>query len=143
MAEVRIVSFGSPEHAATLALRTVVMRRPDEPAFTPEEIGEEADDMHFALVENGEVRASLVLSVIRGGLIQMRQVAVHPDLRRQGLGRQLVAAAEAHARANGFWTIVFYARPEAVAFYEALGYVHGASWFAEVGVPEQMMAKRL
>lgn len=143
MTEIRLVLFGSPEHAATLALRSLVMREPDHPPFSVEEIDLEADDAHFALFDSELMRACLLMTPLAERLVQMRQVAVHPEFRRRGHGRRLVEAAEVYAQEQAFQAIVFYARPEAVTFYQRLGYVEDAPWFTEVGVPEQMMAKRI
>jgi len=50
-------------------------------------------------------------------------LAVSPDHRRKGLGRALMAAAEAWLRARGAPKIQLMVREEneAIAFYEALG----------------------
>lgn len=143
MAEVRPLQFGSLEHTAALALRRIVLRDPGEPDFTPGEIHGEKDDAHFGLFAGEALVACLVLTPLENGLVQMRQVSVRSDLQRKGHGRTLVQHAEDYARAQGFRTMVFYARDNAVPFYRTLGYVSEADWFAEVGVPIQMMAKRL
>jgi ribosomal protein S18 acetylase RimI-like enzyme len=53
-------------------------------------------------------------------------LAVAPDAQGQGVGRQLLAAADTYARQHGCTTIkitVLSARPELLAWYERHGYV--------------------
>lgn len=57
---------------------------------------------------------------------QITNVAVHPDYRRRGLGRELMAAIAADARARGFLQIALEVRASnhaAILLYERDGYV--------------------
>lgn len=62
----------------------------------------------------------------RGGLCaEVESVHVHPDSRRHGVGRVLMAAALEQARSLGCYRLQLtsnLARPEAHRFYEALGF---------------------
>jgi GNAT superfamily N-acetyltransferase len=62
----------------------------------------------------------------RGGLCaEVESVHVHPDHRRHGVGRVLMAAALERARSLGCYRLQLtsnVARPEAHRFYEALGF---------------------
>jgi GNAT superfamily N-acetyltransferase len=72
----------------------------------------------------GESRVFAHVSVLLLGDIGVLEVLVHPELRRRGLGRQLVALAVRRAYLEGFSSIgveVIGATP-AIAFYEALGF---------------------
>ena len=53
---------------------------------------------------------------------RLRGMAVTPALQRTGIGRKLLAASVAHAKANGGTRLWFNARRSAVGFYEKLGY---------------------
>ena len=53
---------------------------------------------------------------------QIRYMAVAGAYQRQGIGRELVAAMEDHARNSGIKIIVLDAREAAVGFYKKLGY---------------------
>lgn len=73
----------------------------------------------------------------------MKQVAVVPDLQRNGIGTAMVKYSEALARRVGFTRMVLHARETAVPFYERQGYSRLEERFEEVTVPHWMMAKRL
>lgn len=75
---------------------------------------------------------------------RIRKVFVEPALAGRGLGRRLVAAAEARAAAAGCRGFVVRANLNAVAFYERLGYrPTGPGTLAVAGreVPMTMMEK--
>jgi putative acetyltransferase len=52
----------------------------------------------------------------------IRYVFVRPDVVRQGIGRRVMEAVEASARANGRRVFHVWSSLNAVAFYQALGY---------------------
>jgi ribosomal protein S18 acetylase RimI-like enzyme len=61
----------------------------------------------------------------QGTQLYLGTLAVAPEAQTQGVGRQLLAAAEAHARQHGCTTLkitVLSARPELLAWYERHGY---------------------
>lgn len=142
--EIRQVAFGSPEYEATVELRREVLRRPLGLDFTIEQLAAEDSDVHLALFDEDEgVVACLVLVGLEDGRVKMRQVAVREDRQGQGVGRQLVRAAETEAKGEGFLTIVLHARETAVPFYRALGYSIEGEPFEEVGIPHFAMSKEL
>jgi GNAT superfamily N-acetyltransferase len=72
----------------------------------------------------GESEIFAHVSVLLLGDIGVLEVLVRPDLRRRGLGRQLVAVAARRAYLEGFSTIGVEAigGTPAIGFYEALGF---------------------
>jgi ribosomal protein S18 acetylase RimI-like enzyme len=74
---------------------------------------------------DGGLRASITVTD-RGGIAYLGMLAVDPALQATGLGRTMLAAAEAHARAHGATAVemtVVDRRPELIAYYERRGYV--------------------
>ncbi len=72
----------------------------------------------------GESRIFGHVSILLLGDIGVLEVLVHPQLRRRGLGRQLVAVAARRAYLEGFSSIGVEAigNTPAIGFYEALGF---------------------
>lgn len=61
---------------------------------------------------------------------KIRAFFVHPDYKRQGLGKQMLQHCEAQAAAYGFTSFEMLATLSGVAFYEAYGYTAGAEqWY--------------
>jgi ribosomal protein S18 acetylase RimI-like enzyme len=78
----------------------------------------------LVLEHDGAIGAS-VMAGHDGHRGMLYYVAVDPALRRQGLGKAAIAAAEAWLRQQGVWKVNLLVRAENAAvkgFYEALGY---------------------
>jgi GNAT superfamily N-acetyltransferase len=104
-------------------------------AYTVADLAAEAGQFHFAGYVDGKPTASAVLQWIAPGVARMRQVAVRPDIQRQGLGRLTVEAFEAEAERRGAGKIVLHARRTSVAFYLRLRYEMTGELFEEIGLP--------
>lgn len=125
----------SPEYSLSVALRHEVLRVPLGLAFSIDQLASEGDSHHLAAFdEEGRILGCLMLTPRENGEIQMRQVAVRPDLQGTGLGRTLVSEAERKARELGFTRMMLHARDGAVGFYEKLGYTKLGKPFNEVGL---------
>jgi predicted GNAT family N-acyltransferase len=74
---------------------------------------------------------------------KVERVAVLPELRGTGLGRELMRAVEAHALALGAPDLVLHAQAPVVSFYEKLGWRSAGPRFFEAGIEHQKMEKRL
>ena len=77
-------------------------------------------DYHVLEADDGSVAASVALHVLWHDLAEVRSLAVHPDFKGKGLGRQMVLSVEREARELGItrlfaWTL----EPE---FFERCGY---------------------
>ena len=137
------IAHGSPEYWATVDLRDSILRRPLGLQFSAEELDAEKDSHHIACYLGDRLVGCLVLRPLLDGDVQMRQVAVVPDLQGQGIGRAMVEYSEALARTIGFTRMILHARETAVAFYETLGYAKVGERFVEVTLPHWAMEKCL
>jgi uncharacterized protein len=140
---IRKVAHGSPEYWATVALRDSILRWPLGLQFSTEELEAESDSRHVACYRGDRLVGCLVLRPLDNGDVQMRQVAVVPELRGQGIGTALVEHVEVLARGLGFRRMVLHARETAVPFYERLRYARIGDSFEEVTIPHWAMEKRL
>jgi len=137
------VAHGSPEYWATVDLRDAVLRKPLGLQFSKEELEAEAGSHHIACYRGGRLVGCLVLRPLGSGDIQMRQVAVVPELQGCGIGKALVEFAEALVRKMGCRRMILHARDTAVAFYEKVGYAKVGDRFEEVTIPHWVMEKRI
>ena len=141
--ELRQIQHNTPEYARVVALRDRVLRAPLGLAFTPEQLAEEADDIHLACFEGETPIACLVLTPVSPQVFKMRQVAVAPERQGEGLGRKIVEYSETVARAAGGEQITLHARETVVPFYLRIGYAVVGEPFEEVTLPHREMQKWL
>lgn len=95
-----------------------------DPAMLAELLADPAQTMLLAESDGG-LRGCVQLTAKGGGLFYLGLLSVAPRVQAAGLGKQLLAAAEARARDQGGRAIemtVIRQRPELIAFYERRGY---------------------
>lgn len=139
----RSIKYGTPEYAATVALRDQVLRKPLGLLFNDGQLNEESLDHHLACYRDARLVACLVLSLRTSTMIRMRQVAVAPDCQRQRIGSALIRFAEKFAWELGYTEIMAHARESALPFYLKLGYEPVGPRFTEVGISHVEVNKRL
>jgi GNAT superfamily N-acetyltransferase len=137
------VAHGSPEYWETAELRNCVLRKPIGLKFSAEDVETEKRYRHLACHCGDRLVACLMLDPLENGDIRMRQVAVVPELQRQGIGKALVKYSETWACNAGYRRMTLHARDTAVAFYERLAYSKVGDEFEEVTIPHWAMEKRL
>jgi predicted GNAT family N-acyltransferase len=74
---------------------------------------------------------------------KVERVAVEASRRGGGVGRDLMAHAEAVAADEGYDRVRLDAQVPVVAFYERLGYVVTSEEFEDAGIPHRTMEKAL
>ncbi len=63
-----------------------------------------------------------VHTLMRGAHLHIDDIVIDETARKSGCGRALMEYAEADARARGMSAVFLDARPEAIGFYEVVGY---------------------
>ncbi|MFC7666223.1 GNAT family N-acetyltransferase [Hymenobacter humi] len=110
---------------------------------------DEPGTIHALLLANEAAEPPVALAV---GMLQpttanqgqVRFMAVAPEAAGTGLGRRIMAALEAQARAAGLTEIVLHSREAAVGFYQRLGYTVVEPSHTLFGViPHFLMRKQL
>lgn len=141
---IQIVEHNSQLYWRSVRLRHLVLRKPLGMEFQPTQLAEEVDSTHFVkLSTQKDVIGCLILKPISADCLKMRQVAVHPNHSRKGIGTELVNYSEQYALQQHYSSIELHARESAIAFYRALSYQPVGKSFIEIGLPHQKMIKRL
>jgi GNAT superfamily N-acetyltransferase len=100
--------------------------------------------VHVLEAEDGAIAAVVVL-VAKSDHLLLDNIAVRPDRQRRGLGRRLVAFAEAEARRLGHAELRLYTHvkmSENIALYTRLGFVETGRG-RDAGYDRVFMAKRI
>ena len=74
---------------------------------------------------------------------QIRYMAISENLKRKGIGSEIVKKLEEYAGKNGAKTVILNAREEAINFYLALNYLEGDPYQSDTGIPHITMRKNL
>ena len=102
--------FGSDLYRQSLRLREAVLRAPLGLTITEEELADDAMRQHFCAISYGLVIGTVSLKPLDEATLQLKQMAVAEDRRREGVGAQLLAHAEGWAHEGGFLLMVLNAR---------------------------------
>jgi predicted GNAT family N-acyltransferase len=70
-------------------------------------------------------------------------MAINENLKRKGIGSEIVKKLEEHAGKNGAKTVILNAREEAINFYLSLNYLEGDPYQSDTGIPHITMKKIL
>jgi predicted GNAT family N-acyltransferase len=135
--------LGSDVYRQSLFLRETVLRTPLGLHLSEEELEDDALRRHFCALSRGAVVASVSLKPLDSETLQLRQMAVAEDRRRERIGAELLERAEAFAKSEGFKRIVLNARRGAEGFYARFGYIASGEPFDENTIPHIRMTKDL
>lgn len=167
--KIQQIIFGSDYYFQTLKIRDLVLRKPLGLQLTPADTATDPQDIYFAILideqsqnnagqeevgqdklaqkqpdQAKQVIGCLGLTVTDDPhILRMKQVAIHPQYQKQGLGIQLVTTAEAYAKQNHVHEITLRARVEVMEFYQKLGYQPYGVVFESVSLPHLNMKKKL
>ena len=140
---IQIITHGSNLYQQEVTLRYRVLREPLGLNFTEAQLAAEHCDHHLGVLRDEKLIGVLILTPKPDGQVQMRQVAMAPEVQGTGVGRKLVEASEQLAIQQGFRKMILHARMSAAGFYRALGYLEEGEIFEEVGIPHIHMFKNL
>jgi predicted GNAT family N-acyltransferase len=128
------------EAAQQLRLRVFSEEQGVRPEADIDGLDEEAT--HIVAVRRGEVVATCRLRFPQGHS-KLERMVVDRNLRRIGIGRELLAEAEREATRQGSAEMILHAQREAEGFYATCGYVSEGKTFLEEGIPHVQMRKSL
>ena len=141
--EIAEAPYGSDLYRQALVLREAILRTPLGLKLSDEELADDAGRRHFCALFDCAVVGTVSLKRLDGKTLQLRQMAVAEDRRRERIGARLLARAEDWARWEGYRQIVLHARLGAEGFYARYGYRAEGEPFDEHTIPHIRMTKRL
>ncbi|MDP2340605.1 MAG: GNAT family N-acetyltransferase [Deltaproteobacteria bacterium] len=98
---------------------------------------------HFLASEGDVDTGTARLLRLEGGKAKVQRVAVSANQRKSGVGRALMRALEAEAKAQGCVVVVLSSQVSAIPFYERLGYEAQGPVYDDAGIPHRDMSKQL
>jgi predicted GNAT family N-acyltransferase len=128
------------ERAELLAVRYAVFVEEQGVPLALELDGKDAAARHL-LVRSRDGRPIATGRLLPEG--QIGRMAVLPDWRGRGIGRQLLEALLQQARARQLPTVFLHAQVGALGFYQAAGFVAEGETFMDAGIPHRTMRRRL
>lgn len=137
------IAHASHDYAMAVNLRRAILRTPLGLDFTSAQLAAEAADTHLAAFDDEQLVGTVVLTPYDDTTLKLRQMVIDDSQQGAGIGRQLLAAAEAHAKTQGKTRITLAARVIAQDFYARYGYVAEGDVFEEVTIPHITMHKSL
>lgn len=142
MSKIRIRKTGWPRDREPLsAIRRQVFI---EEQHVPEDLEwDEFDEpsAHFIAEDPADNKAVGCVRLMPSG--QISRLSVLENRRSEGIGRGLLDAAIAEARANGLREVFLHAQTHATSFYESAGFLVDGGIFVEAGIPHRLMVKTL
>ena len=135
--------IGSDLCRQALRLREAILREPLGLTITEGELADDATRQHFCAISYGVVIGTVSLKPLDETTLQLKQMAVAEDRRRERIGALLLAHAEAWGVSGGFMLMVLNARMGADGFYMRFGYVAEGEPFDENTIPHIRMTKPL
>lgn len=102
---------------------------------------DEYDNNDYTAVLFNAYEGDKIIGTTRLFAGKLGRVAVLKEYRGQGIGKALVDAAEAEAKAQGLNKIKLASQLEAIPFYEKLGYEIYGDVFLDAGIPHRNMKK--
>lgn len=138
-----LIRWDSPIYRETLALRNQVLKASAGKPFLTKSVVEEKHDIHLVIKIEDRVVGTLLLHPCDSNCIQIKQVALSPDVQGQGLGKKLIVYAEQVARNLNYATIFLTGRKQAWGFYEKLGYVSLMDAYQEDELLLKVFKKRM
>ena len=138
-----VIEVGTELYHEARRLREQVLRAPLGLSLTGKDLAMDSACFHLGIGDGSRLLAVLLLQPANAREVQMRQVAVWPEVQRSGIGSFLLNAAERFSKDCGYRTVFAHARVSALRFYEKRGYVPSGPEFFESTIGHRLVVKVL
>jgi predicted GNAT family N-acyltransferase len=105
--------------------------------------GLDTDATHFLAYVNGKAVGTARIRAIDADTDKIERLAVLPNYRKQGIGKQLMSATLAAIVQRGKSLAIVHAQAYIAPLYEQLGFVIVGEKFNEAGITHVKMSKQL
>ncbi|EOH99164.1 hypothetical protein UAY_01941 [Enterococcus moraviensis ATCC BAA-383] len=140
---VKIIDWNSEDYWIGIHLRNKLLKTSSGKEWITELPVDEKHDIHMAVMMDGAVVGTLLLSKKSQTVAQIKQVAIDDNYHGIGLGKKLLEFAEKVAELMKFQTIILTGRKQAWGFYDRFGYQSSGCEYEEGLVSLKRFEKRL
>lgn len=96
---------------------------------------------HFLAYINGQAIATARIRELDADTFKIERLAVLPDYRKQGIGKQLMISALSTIAQRGKFLVIVHAQEYIAQLYQQLGFAIVGEKFNEAGIPHVKMIK--
>jgi predicted GNAT family N-acyltransferase len=105
--------------------------------------GLDAGATHLLAQINGEAVGTARIREIDGNTVKIERLAVLPNYRKQGIGKQLMVSALSAITQRGKFLVIVHAQEYIIQLYQQLGFEVVGEKFNEAGIPHVKMIEQL
>lgn len=136
-------AYGTPLYRKALDFRYEHLRRPLGLVWSEEDLCGEDAQFHFIVRRGDLFLGCVVFKPLDTGHVLLRQMAVAPECRGQGIGEALVRDCLERMKERGYAQVVSHVRETARGFYAKLGFVPQGEIFIQATLPTIRMTRML
>jgi predicted GNAT family N-acyltransferase len=127
-------------------IRTKVFQEEQGVSAELEFDGLDANATHLLAYVNDQAVGTARIRELDGDTVKIERLAVLPDYRKQGIGKQLMRSALFTIAQQGNFLVIVHAQAYIASLYQQLGFAIVGEPFNEAGIPHvkmSMMSKQL
>jgi predicted GNAT family N-acyltransferase len=124
-------------------IRTKVFQEEQGVSAELEFDGLDASAIHFLAYVNGKAVGTARIREIDADAVKIERLAVLPDYRKQGLGKQLMRSALSTITQRGKCLVIVHAQAYIAQLYQQLGFAIVGEQFNEAGISHVKMVKMI
>lgn len=141
--EIKPIDLNSKDYLIEKDLRETILRKPLNLMLSDEDLRYDHLFMHMGAYYDNQLIGLCLYREVACGVVQIKQVCVHPRLQGHRIGKELMMKVEERIKKEGYTSIMLHARKNAWSFYEKLDYEFYGDEFYEVGIKHREMRKIL